>query len=72
MTKPYIERRYVTLSEDVDYGFSDSVSREWIADVDGRLTPTKEYIRASRSGATAASALEALRAALAEQGWELR
>lgn len=70
--KPYIERRYVELEEDVEH-YDDAVTyRTWYARVDGPVTPTKERVQMSRSSKSAGEALLLLTEALAEQGWELR
>ena len=72
--KPYIERRHVELEEESEYtyGTGETVTTTWCARVYGILTPTKEQVQMSRTGSTAKLALEALREAVGEQGWELR
>lgn len=71
--KPYIERRYVELEEEIEYLLDGSESyRTWYARVDGPVTPTKERVQMSRSSKSAGEALLLLTEALAEQGWELR
>lgn len=74
MTKPYIERRFVELEEETDYSpvTDEPINRTWNARLYGSLIPTKEKVQMSRLGPTAKEALEALREAVEEQGWELR
>jgi len=71
--KPYIERRYVELEEEIEYGSTGiETYRRWYARVDGPVGPTKERVQMSRSSQSAGEALLLLTEAMAEQGWELR
>ena len=73
MTTPYIQRRYVTIEEEGNDTYPGvEPSRYWTATVFGPLVASGETITMSREGRTAESALENLRTALEEQGWELR
>lgn len=72
MSKPYIERRYVTLSEEREVTFSGIQSVEWTATVHGRVTGTGETLEMSRTASHAGEALLRLTEALAEEGYELR
>lgn len=74
--KPYIERRYVELEEEVEYESSlldgeTETSRQWVARIYGPAS-TKETVSMRRSSKSAGEALLLLTEALAEQGWELR
>lgn len=70
-----IERKYITLEEVTETGYSltDSskiVSRWWEATLDGPLS-TGETVHAAREGKTAQEAYRALEFALHEQNWEI-
>lgn len=74
--KPYIERYYVELEEDVEYECSliegrIETTRQWIARVNGPAS-TKERVSMSRSSKSAGEALLLLTEALEEQGYALR
>lgn len=70
MSKPYIERKYVELSEDVEQIGLDAFST-WNAHIYGPSS-TGENVTLSRYSASAGEALLLLTEALAEQGYELR
>lgn len=72
MSKPYIERRYVTLSEEREYTLSGDHFVEWTATVHGRVTGAGETLEMSRTAPHAGEALLRLTEALAAEGYELR
>ncbi|MBT2484775.1 MULTISPECIES: hypothetical protein [unclassified Microbacterium] len=77
MTAPYVTRRSINATEDVldeETGLSSAepmVTYQWTATLDGYLS-TGERVEMTRHGATFATAVAALEAAIAENGWTIR
>ena len=69
----YVESKHVRLTEETEY-YSFEIVRNWTASLeDAPLFPrTEGYVRLFRSADTAQGALDLLRAAVEEQGWEWR
>ena len=71
----YIESKHVRLTEEVEHSFDRSVTvTAWTASLDeAPLFPrTEGHVSLSRSADTAQGALDLLKAAVEEQGWEWR
>lgn len=72
----YVESKHVRLTEEIEqYSFDCSLTLTgWTASLDeAPLFPrTEGYVSLSRSADTARGALDFLRAAVEEQGWEWR
>ena len=69
----YLESKHVRLTEETKQ-YSFNIVRIWTASLDeAPLYPRPEgYVSLSRSADTAQGALDLLRAAVEEQGWEWR
>lgn len=70
---PSVARTSIEVYEDVEEAtsYAEGARRFWVARLDGPLS-TGEEIALQREAPTAAEAIAALEAAIAEQGWEIR
>jgi hypothetical protein len=68
-----VERSSIKVYEDIDEEVTpaEPPRRFWVARLDGPLS-TGEEVALERQADTAAAAITALEAAIAEQGWEIR